>query len=126
MTKKVVCISIFLLLAACHKQPQGRLTVLIGATTIVAPGAQPINDSIVVIEGRKIRSVGMSKDVPVPHASDRVDLTGSWIVPANGTRIAIGETADMIVLRHAPNGIQPASSSDITSRIVAGDWVLPR
>lgn len=126
MPKKVACILIFLSMASCQKQPQGRLKVLIGATTIVAPGAQPIDDSIVIIEGKKIRSVGMRKDVPVPQASDRIDLTGEWIVPANGSRIAVGEIANLIVLRHAPNGIQPSTPSDATSRIVAGEWDLPR
>ena len=82
-----------------------RLKVLIGATTIVAPGAQPIEDSIVVIAGPKIRAVGERKDIPVPQASDRTDLTGEWIVPADGSRIEVDEIANLLILKHAPNGI---------------------
>ncbi len=121
-------IVVMMLLAGCQKKEAaaGRLTVLIGATTIVAPGAKPIEDSIVVIAGSKIRSVGMRKDVPVPQASDRIDLTGAWIVPAKGARIDAGDTANLIILRHAPNGDEPASPADITSRIVAGDLQLPK
>ncbi len=125
MPKKAIWILILLALAGCKKQPQGRLKVLIGATTIVAPGAPPVEDSIVIIEGKKIRAVGLRKDVPVPQASDRIDLTGEWVVPAAGARIAVGETANMMVLRHAPNGIQPSNPSDVTSHIVAGEWELP-
>jgi len=117
---------LFLLLAGCQKHdvgtPGARLKVLIGATTITAPGVPPIEDSIVIISGSKIQSVGARKDVPVPQASDRTDLTGSWIVPAEGARIERGETANLIILHHPPNGTDPANASDASSRIVAGEW----
>lgn len=111
-----------LLYTACQKEPAGRPKVLIGATTIVAAGAQPIQDSIVIVTGTRIRAVGERKDVPVPQASDRTDLTGAWIVPAQGSHISVGETANLIILHHAPNGIEPANPGDATSRIVAGEW----
>lgn len=100
--------------------------VLFGATTIVAPGAQPIADSVVVIGGTKIRSVGPEKDVTMPQNSDRTDLTGSWIVPLKGSRIAAGETANLIVLHHAPNGAEPANPADEGARIVGGEWQVPK
>jgi hypothetical protein len=119
-------IFILLLLAGCQKHDVGiqgsRLKVLIGATTVIAPGAPPIEDSIVIISGSRIQSVGARKDVPVPQASDRTDLTGAWIVPADGSRIERGETANLVILHHRPNGIDPASASDASSRIVAGEW----
>lgn len=119
-------IFILLLLAGCQKHDVGiqgsRLKVLIGATTVTEPGAPPIEDSIVIISGSRIQSVGARKDVPVPQASDRTDLTGAWIVPADGSRIERGETANLIILHHPPNGIDPANASDVNSRIVAGEW----
>jgi hypothetical protein len=126
MRKKLVPVILLLLLAGCQKKPDVRLTVLIGATTIVAPGAQPITDSIIVIAGSKIRSVGMRQDVPVPQASDRTDLTGAWVVPAQGARIAIDEPANMIVLHHAPNGIAPANPADVGAHIVNGEWQVSK
>jgi hypothetical protein len=120
-----VAIEAFLLLGACRKPDRARVKVLIGATTVVAPGARPIEDSIVVIGGASIRAVGMRKDVPVPQASDRTDLAGEWIVPAEGSRIAVDETANLIILRHAPNGTTPATPADIGARIVAGEWKMP-
>jgi len=119
-----ILLTIVLLLAGCEKQDKGRIKVLIGETAIVAPGAQPIQDAIIVIEGKKIRSVGERKDVPVPQNSDRTDLTGEWVVPGDGSRISIDEIADLIILKHAPNGITPANPSDISSRFRAGEWEI--
>ncbi len=100
--------------------------MLTGATTIAGPGAQPIIDSVVVIAGTKIQSVGTSKDVDLPKNSDRTDLKGSWIVPMKGSRIAEGETANLIILHNLPNGIEPANPADEGARIVAGEWQVPK
>ncbi len=124
MCKKLAWVTVLFLLAGCQKKPDVRLKVLIGATTIVAPGAKPIDDSIIVIAGNKIRSVGMRKDVPVPQSSDRTDLTGAWVVPSPGSRIAVDEPANMIVLHHPPKGIEAANPADVGARIVAGEWQL--
>ncbi|HEX4278695.1 MAG TPA: hypothetical protein VHZ74_25240 [Bryobacteraceae bacterium] len=110
-----------LLLAACQKKPDLVVKVLIGGTTIVSPGATPIDDSIVIIAGTKIRSVGPRKDVPVPQASDRTDLTGEWIVPAEGVTIAPGEPANLLILKHVPNG----NTSDASALVVNGEWKMP-
>jgi hypothetical protein len=112
----------FLLLAAACQKPEGRVKVLIGATTTIAPGRQPIPDSIIVIAGARIRSVGLRKDTPVPQASDRTDLSGKWVVPAAGARIEPDDSADLLVLDHEPKGITPASPGDVGARLVAGEW----
>lgn len=115
------CCPVFVLLAGCQKKLEAPVKVLIGGTTIVSEGATPIEDSIVIIAGTKIRSVGMRKDVPVPQASDRTDLTGEWVVPAAGATIAPGANANLLILKHAPNG----NTTDATARIVDGEWKLP-
>lgn len=113
-------------LAACGKNEQAgvRVKVLLGATTLVAAGDQPIVDSIIVIAGSKIRAVGMRKDVPVPQNSDRTDLSGRWLVPAPGSMIKPGETANLMILKAEPKGSTPAQPTDISSQIVGGDWKL--
>lgn len=103
-----------------------RVKVLIGATLVAEPGARPITDSIIVIEGAKIRAAGERKDVPVPQASDRTDLSGKWIVPVSGSIAAAREPANLLVLDHAPNGVTPVSASDIGARLAGGEWQLPR
>jgi hypothetical protein len=124
MPLKQVSLFVLLLLGACEKKPAVRLKVLVGATTIVATGARPIDDSIIVIAGTKIQSVGMRKDVPVPNASDRTDLTGAWIVPAKGSRIAVDEPANLVILHHAPNGNDDPASGETGARIVDGEWKI--
>jgi hypothetical protein len=112
----------FLLLTACQKKPDFTLKVLIGATTVTAPGEQPIEDSVVIISGKKIRAVGKRKDVPVPQASDRTDLAGEWIVPDEGSHIEAGEIANLLILKRAPDGARPAAPTDVGARILAGEW----
>jgi hypothetical protein len=124
MSLKQVALILLLLPGACEKKPAVRLKVLIGATTIVSPGAQPIADSMIVIAGSKIQSVGKRTDVPVPPASDRTDLTGSWIVPAKGSRIAVNETANLVILHHAPTGNDVPAPGETTTSIVAGEWKI--
>src|SRR5271165_5772456 len=108
----------FLLLAACHNTDV-QYKVLIGATMIPDPGSAPVEDSVIVIAGPKIRTVGARKDVPIPQNSDRTDLAGKWVVPASGSVIGRGEMANLLILDHAPNGVVPASPSDVGARLVA-------
>jgi imidazolonepropionase-like amidohydrolase len=108
-----------LLLAACQKSD---LKVMIGATTIVAPGAQPIEDSVIVVSAGRIRSVGLRKDVPIPQDSERISVSGKWIVPAAGARIAVNESADLVVLDRPPSGVEPALPGDVSRRMLGGQW----
>jgi hypothetical protein len=120
MTSRLLAAALFLLtLAACQKSD---LKVLIGATTIVAPGAQPIEDSVVVVADGRIRSAGMRKDVPIPQDSERVDLSGKWIVPAPGARIAVNESADLLILDRPPEGVTPTLPADVIRRMLHGQW----
>lgn len=128
MHRIFVATAMLLIASACSKkppQPDFTAKVLIGATLITAPGAAPIDDSIVVVDKGKIRAAGARKDVPVPQASDRTDLAGEWIVPAEGARIEPGEPANLVVLKHAPNGVQPADPADVGARLENGDWKMP-
>jgi hypothetical protein len=123
MRKLLLPLAGFLFLTACQKsEDKVVVKVLIGATTVTTPYAPPLNDSIIVIAGSKIRAVGLRQDIPVPQASDRTDLTGQWIVPAPGSKIDAGETANLMILDHAPKGVTPASPNDIGAQIVAGEW----
>jgi imidazolonepropionase-like amidohydrolase len=119
MTLRLLAAALLLSLAGCQKSD---LKVLIGATAIVAPGAQPIEDSVVVVADGRIRSAGLRKDVPIPQDSERLDLSGKWIVPAPGARIAVNESADLMVLDRAPAGTTPALPADVVRRMLHGQW----
>ena len=123
MRVRLILIAVSALLLGCQKQDY---KVLVGGTTIVAPGALPIDDSIIVISGGKVRSVGMRKDIPVPQNSDRTDLNGEWILPAPGARIAEGEAANLVIVHRAPtSSATPAAPSDVGARMVNGEWQTP-
>jgi cytosine/adenosine deaminase-related metal-dependent hydrolase len=104
--------ALVLVLAGCQKSDT---KILIGATTVTAPGAMPIEGSVIVITGKTIRAVGLQKDVPIPQDSQRLNLAGKWIVPAVGGKIAAGEPADLMVLDQAPPGTSGR-------RRVNGEW----
>jgi len=107
------------LLAGCQKSDT---KILIGATTLPAAGAPPITGSVIFVSGKTIRAVGLQKDVPIPQDSERTDLAGTWVVPQGQGRIAPGEPANLTVLRHAPQGAEPASPSEISRQMTDGQW----
>jgi hypothetical protein len=119
MIRLLAAVTGVLVLAGCQKS---EVKVLIGATTIAAPGAQPIEDSVIVVAGGSVRSVGLRKDIPIPQDSERTDLSGKWVVPAPGARIAVGERANLLVLGHAPNGSVPMNPGDVLRRFADGGW----
>jgi hypothetical protein len=118
---KSLLIALCLLSAACHTGNQvSDLKVLIGATAIMQAGANPVQDTVIVISGATIRAAGERKDVPIPQDSERTDLTGKWVVPVSGGRIAAGEPADLFILNTGPNG-SPAVGG-VTRRMTHGQW----
>ena len=97
-----------LMAVACQKSD---VKVLIGATAITAPGAASIEDSVIVVAGGRIRAIGARKDVPIPQDSERLDLTGKQIAPAEGARIAVNESADLEI-----------TGPGFSRRMVHGQW----
>ncbi|HEY4086394.1 MAG TPA: hypothetical protein VGM43_10675 [Bryobacteraceae bacterium] len=112
-------LSIFSLACSTHNEVSN-LKVLIGATAVFQPGGSPVQDTVIVIEGDKIRAAGERKDVPVPQNSERSDLTGKWVVPVSGSKIAPGESADLFVLNTAANG-SPATGAP-ARHMIHGHW----
>ncbi len=112
-------LAVFSLACSTHNQVSD-LKVLIGATAVFVPGGNPVQDTVIVIEGDKIRAAGERKDVPVPQNSERTDLTGKWVVPVSGGKIAPGESADLFVLNAAGNG-SPATGAP-ARHMIHGHW----
>ena len=107
--------------AGCQSGNQvSDLKVLIGATAVLQAGGNPVQDSVIVISGATIRAAGLRKDVPIPQDSERTDLTGKWVVPISGGRIAPGEPADLFVLNASPSGA-PAVGAP-SRHMTHGQW----
>ncbi len=121
MFRLLCAIAACVVMAGCQAGNQvSDLKVLIGATAVIQAGQNPIQDSVIVISGATIRAAGLRKDVPIPQNSERTDLTGKWVVPAQGGRLASGEPADLFVLNAGPNG-GPAADGP-SRRMVHGQW----
>lgn len=58
-----------------------RTLVIQGGTLIDATGRPPIENTVVVIEGERIKSVGTKDNVPVPKGSRTIDAKGKTILP---------------------------------------------
>lgn len=83
-------------------------------------GTNPVQDSVIVISGATIRAAGVRQDVPIPQDSERTDLTGKWVVPVAGGRIAPGQPADLFILDSGPNGSPVVGG--IKRRMIHGQW----
>jgi imidazolonepropionase-like amidohydrolase len=118
---KSLLLAICLLMPGCQSANQvSGLKVLIGATAIMQAGSNPVQDTVIVISGATIRAAGVRKNVPIPQDSERTDLTGKWVVPVAGGRIAPGESADLFILNAGPNGA-PAVGG-VSRRMIHGQW----
>jgi hypothetical protein len=119
--KKILLLATCLVIISCQSGNQvSGLKVLIGGTAIMQAGANPVQDAVIVISGDTIRAAGVRKDVPIPQDSERTDLTGKWVVPVAGGRIAPGEAADLFILNTAPSGA-PAEGTP-ARRMIHGQW----
>jgi imidazolonepropionase-like amidohydrolase len=54
---------------------------IVGARLIDGTGTQPVNDSVVVVEGDRIRAAGPRARVAVPRGAAVVDATGKVLMP---------------------------------------------
>jgi hypothetical protein len=118
---KILLFAACLASLACQSGNQvSGLKVLIGATAILQAGQNPIEDSVIVISGATIRAAGIRKDVPIPQDSERTDISGKWVVPVAGGRIAPGEPADLFILNASPSGA-PALGAP-SRRMIHGQW----
>ncbi len=114
------CLLTFSMFGCQSGNQVSNLKVLIGATAVLQPGGNPVQDAVIVISGATIRAAGVRKDVPIPQDSERTDLTGKWIVPATGGRIAPGEPADLFILNSLPSGAQAAGAP--ARQMIHGQW----
>ena len=57
------------------------LKTIVGATLIDGSGKRPVPDSVVVVRGEKIESVGRQGDVKIPEGAEVIDASGKWLLP---------------------------------------------
>ncbi len=73
-------ISIFLVVANVFPQ-ENQIKALIGGTLIDGYGGEPIKNSVIIIEGKKIKSVGNIYTIPVPPNAEVISTEGMTVLP---------------------------------------------
>ena len=54
---------------------------IVGATLIDGLGGTPVEDSMVLVEGKRIESVGIQGEIGIPPDSEIIDGEGMWLIP---------------------------------------------
>jgi imidazolonepropionase-like amidohydrolase len=70
-----------LLAGACLIPAHAKITALVGGRLIDGWGGTPINRSVVLIEGERIKAVGTIESLPVPAGAEVVDCSGMSVLP---------------------------------------------
>jgi hypothetical protein len=97
----------------CSNTGTDRVTVIVGAKLVT--GSAEVPDSVVVVDGKRIRAVGARPMTPIPQDSDRIDGTGR-IVKADGpvAELAAGQAADLVLTD---------TRGKVERRMIDGKWV---
>ncbi len=67
------------LIAACSAH--ARILAVVGGTIIDGNGGSPIEEGVVLIEGRKIVAVGRGDAVRIPAKARQIQATGKYLIP---------------------------------------------
>jgi hypothetical protein len=110
--KLLICLAA-LSLAACTSPEASGIKVIVGAK-LQNPGRQPIDYSVIVIEGDKITAAGPQASTPVPKGSAITRGIGMTVEPIpGGDPIEPGRPATLIL------------KGPIDRKMRAGEWIQP-
>ena len=109
--KCALVLLVALSLAACTSPSESGIKVIVGAK-LANPGREPIDYSVVVIEGGKITAAGPQSSTPVPKGSAITSGIGMTIEPV-GDSIEPGHPANLI-LKGPPD-----------RKMHNGEWITP-
>ncbi len=70
-----------LLRATAEGQAPEPITAIVGGTVVDGNGGPPLKDAAVVIEGKRIKSVGPRASVTIPRNATVIDATGKFVTP---------------------------------------------
>jgi imidazolonepropionase-like amidohydrolase len=57
------------------------MTAITGATVVDLNGGRPLQNAVVIVEGRRIAVIGSVSDVSIPEGANTVPLDGVWLLP---------------------------------------------
>ncbi len=70
-----------LLLSFCAFAQPSTIKALVGGTLIDGFGSDPIKNSVILIEGEKIKAVGHMDDTPIPPGAEIISTEGMSVLP---------------------------------------------
>jgi imidazolonepropionase-like amidohydrolase len=73
-------IIVFTICPIVSAQPQN-VAVISGATVIDGTGRNPIGDTVIVIEGNRIKQVGARNRIQLPKNAETIDAHGKFVIP---------------------------------------------
>ncbi len=59
----------------------GKVLAIKGGKLIDGTGRQPIENSVILIEGGRFKAVGNAREVPIPPDAEVVDVSGKTVMP---------------------------------------------
>jgi len=62
-------------------QPKEKLKAIVGATLIDGNGGEPVENSVIIIKGKIIDSVGSKVDIKIPKEATVIDASGKTVMP---------------------------------------------
>lgn len=79
----MISLSITLLMAQTKttQSKERTLVAVVGATLIDGTGKEPLPNAVIIIEGDKIKEVGLVGKVKIPKDAQKIDASGKWILP---------------------------------------------
>jgi len=83
--KHFLLIIVFLLLTVSLSIPEEKkeevIIAFVGGTLIDGTGASPISNTVVLVQGKKIKAVGPANQIKVPEGAKRIDVSGKYLLP---------------------------------------------
>jgi hypothetical protein len=96
--KRLALVMAAVALAGCTAPDASGVKAIVGAKLIAAPGREPIEYSVVVIEGGKITAAGPQSAIPVPKGSAITRGIGMTVEPEpGGDPIEAGRAANLVL-----------------------------
>lgn len=81
MSTRPIQFKLFLPLILFFQLVNAGTTAIVGGTIVDLEGKSPIENAVIVVEGDKITALGSSTDVTIPANADRIDASGTWLIP---------------------------------------------
>ena len=97
--KRVTLFAVLVVLSATASAAADTVAV-VGATLIDGTGAEPVKDSVLLIDGGKISAVGPRGKVAIPAGVRQIDASGQYVIPGlmdANVHLVLGSSIEFIV-----------------------------